>query len=131
MADDTDCNPSSSTVIAKPGLVQGMKVSPIMASTNVSVSWTSQDPTAGSETVYDGVTGLLSQLRQDGNYTRASCLVNNHPDTPYTDTRTLPSAGDGYYYLFRGHNTCGVGSFNPKGPSDPRAALDSATPCPF
>ena len=129
--DYPDCNPSSAGVFAVPGLVQNLQVSPVAAGTNVTVSWMSQDPSAGTATVYDIVTGLISQLRVDGNYSRASCLTDNHPDTPYTDTRTPPPAGDAYYYLMRAHNSCGVGSFGSTSPVNYRSSLDSTTPCPF
>lgn len=125
--DFPDCNPSDATVIAGPSVVQSVTVS--KSGSNASVTWTSQDPTAGTGTVYDIVTGLVSQLKASGNYSNATCLVNNHGNTPYLDTRTPPPSGDAYYYLLRAHNSCGIGSFGSTGPADPRYALEGSTPC--
>ena len=93
-----------------------------------------QAASAGSGTVYDLVSGLLSSLTATGAYGSAICLANNVAGTgtpPYTDTRGLPPSGDSYYYLIRAQNSCAVASFGATGPMDPKAALDSTTPCPF
>jgi hypothetical protein len=79
MLDYPDCNPSSPAVFATPGLVQGVQISPVPASTNVTVAWTSQDPSAGTGTVYDIVTGWISQLRADARTTRAGWGASARP----------------------------------------------------
>ena len=132
--DFADCNPSDNSAYAVPGVVQNVTISPIAASTNVAVSWQSQAASAGSGTVYDLVSGLLSSLTSTGGYGSAICLANNVTGTstpPYTDTRSGPPAGDSFYYLIRAHNSCGVASFGATGPMDPKAALDGTTPCPI
>jgi hypothetical protein len=76
------------------------------------------------------VTGLLSQLRSDHDFNRATCLGTFFNTTQAADTRPDPVAGDGYYYLIRG--TCWDGTFgHALGVSpDPREALNLAGPCP-
>ena len=96
----------------------------------ITVSWTSQDPTYGEETVYDIVSGFLDELQADGGYDRAACLADDVPDSPYTDTRTGPAAGFGYYYLVRSQNAAADSSFGamPVLP-DARVGLDLEAPC--
>ncbi|PYT09846.1 MAG: hypothetical protein DMF49_00960 [Acidobacteria bacterium] len=95
------------------------------------ISWTSQDPSQGAATSYDVVTGGLLDLRADRDYSRASCLANDLPDTPATDTRANPAAGDGFYYLVRSENGSSVGSYGDASFSpDPRDSLDISPPCP-
>ena len=65
-----------------------------------------------------------------GNYGSASCLVNGHPNTPYDDDRADPAVGDGYYYVLRARNGCGIGSYGDSSLSpDPRDDLNPG-PCP-
>ena len=95
------------------------------------LSWTSQDPTAGSGTAYDLVTGDVAALRSAKSYSGATCLVGGHPDSPYEDTRTGPTVGASYYYLLRAKNSCGSATYGNAGTTpDPRDALDSSSPCP-
>jgi hypothetical protein len=136
--DGTDCSPVDPTTKLKPVVVANLTPAPDPNNAaNTILSWTSQDPPAGTATRYDIVTGLLSQLNSDGDYRQSTCLVNDHPDTPYTDTRGNPPAGDAFYYVIRAMNPCGSGSYGQTGPSDPRTGLEdgSATlpnpdPCP-
>jgi hypothetical protein len=123
--DLNDCAPNDPLTWYFPKLVQNVALA--KSGGNVQISWTSQDPVAGTATGYDIVTGLISHLRADTNYNRSSCLVNQHPNTPYTDVRTGPPAGDSYYYLIRATNTCGSGSY---GYSPQRVAIDGNNPCP-
>jgi len=99
---------------------------------SVTISWESLDPVVGSGAVYDLVTGPASQLRPDAGYSRAGCLTAGVPDTPFTDTRPGPPMGQAVYYLVRGRNGCGLGTYGDSGQTpDPRDALDAGTPtCP-
>lgn len=124
-----DCNDLDASVTRAPLEVAGLGVARIGSTTQL--SWTSQDATAGSGTSYDLVTGDLQTLRNTKNYSGASCLVGQHPDTPYVDSRTGPGPGAGYYYLLRARNSCGTASFgNANIAPDPRDGLDSSSPCP-
>jgi hypothetical protein len=56
--------------------------------------------------------------------------VNDHPDTPYDDTRPDPPAGVGRWFLVRADNGC-KGTYGDSGEvPDPRDLLDAASPCP-
>ena len=92
---------------------------------------TSQDATAGRDTCYDVATGVASELQDDGDYARVSCLADGLADSPLADGR-VPDVGESYYYLVRGENVCGVGTWGDSNITpDPRDALDgSLDPCP-
>jgi len=124
-----DCNDLDASVTRAPLEVAGVALARI--GSTAQLSWTSQDSTAGSGTSYDVVTGDTQTLRNTKNYSGASCLVGQHPDTPYTDGRTGPGPGASYYYLVRARNSCGTASFgNANVSPDPRDGLDSSSPCP-
>jgi hypothetical protein len=124
-----DCNDLDPSVIRMPVEVAGVRVG--RSGTRAQLSWTSQDPTAGSGTVYDLVTGDVAVLRSTKSYSAATCLIGNLADSPYEDTRTGPTAGASYYYLLRAKNSCGKGTYGNAGTTpDPRDALDSSSPCP-
>jgi hypothetical protein len=74
------------------------------------LSWTAL---AGAST-YDIVQGLVSTLRSShGSYQSAaqSCARNDAPGTSVTITGT-PSVGDGFWFLVRGTNCGGVGTYD-------------------
>ena len=67
--------------------------------------WVSHDvEIEGFQSNLDVVTGVISELRADGDFTRASCLGSFLDTTQAVDTRPDPSVSDGYYYLVSG--TC-------------------------
>jgi hypothetical protein len=94
------------------------------------LSWDSQDAEFGADTSYDIVSGLISELSFDEDFSGSACLVDDHPDTPYNDMRENPPKGDGYYYLVRSQNADGAGSFGDgTGHPNARDTLDEAPPC--
>jgi hypothetical protein len=117
----TDCNDADPTLKTIPPEIAGLTMSKVTGASRV--AWTSQDPTAGSATNYDAARGLLSALRSSGTFSGATCLANDLADTPYDDASASPPVGDGYWYLVRGQNACGTGTYG-------RSALDAASPCP-
>ena len=131
IADVGDCLALDGTVWAVPVEVAGVALS--RAGTDVVVSWDSQDSGAGVATAYDLVTGLIGDLRSDGDYRDVSCLQNQQADTPYTDVRGDPAAGQGHYFLIRASNPCGMASFGDGTPiPDPRDGLeDGAVSLPY
>jgi len=136
MADGLDCSPADPAVRLKPLEVLNLAPTQTVMG-NTQVAWTSEDPVAGAATRYDIVSGLASQLALDGDFRSSACLVDDHPDTPYTDTRGNPPAGDAYYYVIRAVNPCGSGTYGnpPSGPSragleDGAASLPYPDPCP-
>jgi hypothetical protein len=122
-----DCNDSAATVFALPVEVEGVKV---QAGTGDSctVTWRDQDEESGSGTHYDVAGGSLSTLLLDADHSGADCVEPNTDLTVFTDDR-VPDADDGFYYLVRGDNVCGAGTYGADDAGS-RAALDSSGPCP-
>jgi hypothetical protein len=126
-----DCFPSDPGTFAAPPEALGLMVSEAGGG-SVTISWDSLDPVVGAGAFYDLVTGSVSQLRSDAGFTRAGCLISGLNDTPFTDSRPGPAPGEAFYYLARGRNGCGVGTYGDGTASpDPRDLLDAGTPtCP-
>jgi len=77
------------------------------------LSWTA----LSGATSYDVVSGKLSTLRSSaGDYSQSTdrCLVNNQTVTMVDDSVTPPS-GDAFWYLGRGANCGGPGSYDSTG----------------
>ena len=109
-----------------PGGIGGLSVAKnVPTAGSVRVSWSSLDPVAGPETTYDVARGTLSILHASGFPRGGVCAANGVPDTPYVETAgaCAAGAGDGCWYLVRGQNACGTGSYG-------AAALDASGPCP-
>ena len=137
IADVTDCSPLDDTVWAPAAEVAGVSLA-AATGTDVEVSWTTQAVTAGTATTYDLVTGVLSDLIADADFRNASCLQDQHADTPFTDVQGDPGPGDAHYFLVRAQNPCGISSYGDgSGFPDPRDGLEDGAvslpdpdPCP-
>ena len=91
--------------------------------------WESLDPVVGPSAVYDVVSGLVAELRADAGFDRAACLASNLADTPTVDPRPGPGLGEAFYYLVRGSNSCGTGTYGDSSLTpDLRDLLDAGTP---
>ena len=64
---------------------------------------------------YDVAGGTLTELLLDGGVTGAACLVSSLGAAEWTDTRSAPPPGAGYYYLPRANGVCGAGSWGQDG----------------
>jgi hypothetical protein len=104
MRDTLDCRPADPTVLAGPAEVAGLAFGGKTA-----MVWTSQAGTAGTATVYDVVRGSLSQFPV-GTGGSETCVAPGSTTASATDV-TTPVAGAGYYYLVRGRNVCGTGTY--------------------
>lgn len=125
----TDCNDEDPGVFADPALVTDVDVDGTAG--GIEVSWASQATGAGAATVYDVVTGRVSELRSEGGYLSASCLMDDAGEPPYVDTRGDPPPGDADYYLLRAQNSCATASYGDSSVApDPRDDLDASSPCP-
>ena len=71
----------------------------------------------------------LSSLRSQGSFVGADCFENDWVDNSLQDG-DLPAPGDGFLYLVRAENACGVGTYGVGSDPDPRAGLDALGPCP-
>ncbi len=121
-----DCDPSSPGVFGAPPEVRELRASRTVGE-SVELSWDSLDPVAGAATLYDVLRGTISELRADGGFARAECLAASLPDTPFADSEPGP-ANDGFWYLVRGRNTCGEGTYGDgSGSPDPRQPLDAGS----
>ena len=67
--------------------------------------------TATGGGTYDIASGGLIALRTSGGVGAATCAQNDVAATSWADGRPDPVVGDGYYYLVRGQNACGAGSY--------------------
>ena len=122
-----DCDLTAPDVFAKPPEVLDNAMSKLPGG-ELNVAWQSLDPIVGIGAVYDVVRGRISDLRADRGFQRASCLTQDLPDTPYVDTSTDLLPGQGWYYMIRGRDVCGTGTFGDASASvvpDPRDALDT------
>jgi hypothetical protein len=119
--DVCDCAPDDPEAFSVPGESSGVMV---RDTDPTRIDWDDQAPAAGSGTVYDVVTGSLTDLLRDAGYGAASCLESGLTDPTTTDGRT-PVPSDGFYHLVRGRNACGAGTYGPD-----RDELDAASPCP-
>src|SRR5207247_367848 len=84
------------------------------------LKWDSLAPFVGSGVHYDLARGLISQLRSDHDFHSASCAANDLGATSFGEASS-PPAGDAYYYLVRGQNGCGTGSYGNSSGGTPRS----------
>ncbi len=127
----TDCAPVNPALKGIPVEVSGVMVTSL-GGASVDVAWTSQDPSAGSGTIYDVVTGNVALLRTDPGFGSATCAADDHPDTPLVDATAL-ATGQIRYFLVRATNGCpgaGPGSYGMSSPpTNFRLPLDGGVPC--
>ncbi|HYS05773.1 MAG TPA: hypothetical protein VEW47_11335 [Candidatus Dormibacteraeota bacterium] len=110
----TDCAPQDPTLWAVPADI----TSDVFLSGGPTFSWTSLATQAGPATTYDVVRGLISQLPVGGGASE-TCLTSGNTATQVTDATTPPSR-PGFYYLVRGVNACGVGTYGTTTSGAPR-----------
>jgi subtilisin-like proprotein convertase family protein len=106
VCDAADCAPADAGAFAIPAEVTGLGVS---GGTNATISWRSAAPGAGAGTVHQVLRGVVSQLPV-GTGGSETCLAAGLSGTSITDN-VLPAAGSSFYYLVRGKNTCGRGTY--------------------
>ena len=101
-----DCDDANSFVWLVPAEIAGLAIT---TASPASLAWDSQETLAGPETRYDLVSGPLSAT-SPLSLTSASCLQSGGGSS-YSDTRPDPAAGSGFWYLTRGRNSCGIGTY--------------------
>jgi hypothetical protein len=117
--DACDCDPSNPGVQAIPAEVSGVAFS----STGSAIVWSSAAPGAGAATVHDVVRGNVGQLPV-GSAT-ATCVVSDLAGTSVTDVM-VPASRGAFWYLVRGQNSCGTGSYG----TTSAGALRTTAACP-
>jgi N-acetylneuraminic acid mutarotase len=105
VADACDCAPSNPTAFSIPAEVTALEV----ASDKVTVQWNSAVPGSGNGTVHQLVRGRLSELPVGAGGSEV-CLGPGTSAVTAQDPST-PLPGDGYWYLVRGKNVCGTGTY--------------------
>jgi hypothetical protein len=108
-ADFADCRPFDPTLWASPG------TSPITLTftSATTLQWTSLAAAAGPGTTYDLVRGPVSDFRLQppgSKFAGAVCRLDNASSLTETDADP-PAVGEARYYLTRGDNLCGMGSY--------------------
>jgi hypothetical protein len=112
-ADAEDCAPLDPSAARLPTEVEGFLVD---KSGGGAFSWTSEGP--GFR--YDLVTGELLQLRTDGTFAGATCLLGNVVSSNGADPTPAPPAGAGVYSLVRARNACARGTYGLTSQGAPR-----------
>jgi parallel beta-helix repeat protein len=103
---DNDCDGTIDNSAAPHGF-NSLGLSPSRGPTLL--SWT-----APGSSSYDLVRGSLSFLRSSlGNFTIATslCLADDAATASFQDS-SVPSTSDGFWYLVRGRNACGMGTYD-------------------
>ena len=98
-----DCAPLDPRVHAVPVEIDALTIQRLTVPGGVVLDWDDRSTQAGTATVYDVASGLLSNLPGGA---PAGCLARDLTVTVYFDGSTAP-AGDGFYYLVRARNSCG------------------------
>ena len=101
VSDMADCAPLDALTTLPPFEISGVVLS---HAAGVQLDWNPQ-----TQARYDVIGGGLSDLRRDGGVVAGGCLANDVFDNSWEDLRPDPAPGDGYYYLIRAQNGCGVG----------------------
>ncbi|MBD3869465.1 MAG: hypothetical protein IFK94_15190 [Acidobacteria bacterium] len=115
--DVCDCAVTDPGAFSLPVEVNGLQVN------GAQVSWEDQAGIIGLDARYDLVSGGISDLLSTGDFSLSSCLGPDWATPSFTDNR-VPALGDGFYYLVRSKNVCGVGTYGDHG------GLDAGSPCP-
>jgi len=110
----SDCAPIDPTAWALPAEIAGVGFS----LNGQTLSWGSLAVQAGPATVYDVMRGLIAQLPTGGGAAE-TCLTSDTAATQIIDA-TTPAIGAGFYYLTRGANVCGVGTYGNRSNGAPR-----------
>ena len=113
-------NPATTTVSVSssqfPAEVEGVSFS-----SPTRLAWT---PTGGSGTVSDVVRGLTNELPV-GSGPSEACIASGVTGGNVTDN-AVPAAGRSFWYLVRGRNSCGTGTYGTASDGTPR----QTTVCP-
>ena len=118
--DAGDCAPFDAGAYAIPGEVAAQ----VFLANKQTQTWTSVIPTSGLASVHDVMRGALGQWPV-GSGIGEMCLAPGIA-TNSTNDATVPPGGKGVYYLVRGRNVCGAGTYGTRSDGTPRVT----TACP-
>lgn len=100
--DACDCAPADASAFAIPAETANLR----FATGTTGLAWDSGASASGSGIVYDVARGDLSAVSGGSEI----CLESGSMDEVAVDA-TDPSPGEGYFYLVRGRNVCGAGTY--------------------
>jgi hypothetical protein len=101
-----DCIDTNPFVWLSPFEVTSLSVNP---GSSTSIVWDDQNVLAGPGTTYNLASGRIADLKGPG-FSQSVCLLSGGGNA-YTDVRSDPLLGEGYWYLARAANSCGIGTF--------------------
>jgi len=113
--DACDCAPSDASAFAIPSEIAGLRFD----AGKSGLAWDPGAAGAGNGTVYDVARGDLAELSAEPRPSD-TCLEPGSTDTAAEDP-SEPSPGDGFFYLVRGRNACGAGTYGDGASGVPRA----------
>jgi hypothetical protein len=90
-----------------------VEVTALAFSTNADFSWDGQAALTGPETSYDVASGIF--IGGQGFSLGSSACLQAGGGVGYSDSRPDPAIGEGFWYLVRGRNSCGTGSYGSAG----------------
>jgi len=107
-ADGADCAPLNGSASAAPP-AEANPLNWVRSDYRANVlDWNDQ----GGSLLYDLMSGLIADLKVDGNTNDAACLVHSLSVSSYDDPRPDPPAGQAYYYDVRARSgSCGAGPY--------------------
>lgn len=116
IANACDCNPLDGGAFEAPPEIDGDG----FPSSTTNFAWGSLATLSGTGTLYDVARGRVSDLRASSTFGLAICLSENHSPNSLGDT-DVPPAGDAFYYVVRGQNSCDTGSYGSASNGTPRS----------
>jgi photosystem II stability/assembly factor-like uncharacterized protein len=109
----TDCAPDDGGAFAAPGEVGGL-----VLGAGGALGWSSLAGAAGSATTYQVLRGRTDELPVGGGVSE-TCLVSTTA-TPAASDPDAVREGQGFWYLVRARNACGIGSYGETSAGEPR-----------
>jgi len=127
LGDACDCSATDPTTWATPAEVSGPTLRRSTLGPDYTVlSWIPLDYQAGPSTRYDVISGSLLALHSGATFSSVTCLEEDIPASGIVSPNDLPAASDGFWYLVRGENPCGSGTWGDGTPvPDPRDVLET------
>ena len=113
--DACDCASANSALFAPP-----LETTGFTQPADGSFSWESDAAHSGSSTEYDVLSGVLTQLPVRGGASER-CISAGSLITIANDS-VDPAPGTGFYYLVRGRNACGLGTYGRESNGTSRAS---------
>lgn len=112
--DAIDCAPADPGAFAVPSEVADL----MFDADKITLRWTSAAPAAGPGTVHDVPRGELGTWPIGGGMGE-TCIASGVSTSTAQDA-IAPSAGQGFWYLVRGRNACGSGTYGSAAGGAPR-----------